>query len=131
MPLGPDQILLRGAMLRNTSWVFGVVIYTGHETKLMHNSTKAPLKRSSVDKLTNVQILLLFGILLVMCLICAIFNEIWTARHSSVDWYIGLENISQNFAYNLLTFVILFNNLIPISLQVTLEVVRFIQVPYL
>ncbi|XP_065159233.1 probable phospholipid-transporting ATPase IA isoform X4 [Atheta coriaria] len=127
MPLGPDQILLRGAMLRNTSWVFGVVIYTGHETKLMHNSTKAPLKRSSVDKLTNVQILLLFGILLVMCLICAIFNEIWTARHSSVDWYIGLENISQNFAYNLLTFVILFNNLIPISLQVTLEVVRFIQ----
>lgn len=29
--------------------------------------------------------------------------------------------------YNLLTFIILFNNLIPISLQVTLEVVRFIQ----
>lgn len=33
----------------------------------------------------------------------------------------------QNFMYNLLTFLILFNNLIPISLQVTLEVVRFIQ----
>ena len=33
-----------------------------------------------------------------------------------------------NFGYNLLTFIILFNNLIPISLQVTIEVVRFIQV---
>ena len=32
-----------------------------------------------------------------------------------------------NFGYNLLTFIILFNNLIPISLQVTLEVVKFIQ----
>ena len=37
------------------------------------------------------------------------------------------ETASENFAYNLLTFLILFNNLIPISLQVTLEVVRFIQ----
>ena len=42
--LGPDQLLLRGAMLRNTSWVFGIVIYTGHDTKLMRNSTSAPLK---------------------------------------------------------------------------------------
>lgn len=32
-----------------------------------------------------------------------------------------------NFGYNLLTFIILYNNLIPISLQVTLEVVKFIQ----
>lgn len=44
LPLGPDQLLLRGAMLRNTSWVFGIVVYTGHDTKLMRNSTSAPLK---------------------------------------------------------------------------------------
>lgn len=42
--LGPDQLLLRGAMLRNTSWVFGMVVYTGHDTKLLRNSTSAPLK---------------------------------------------------------------------------------------
>ncbi|XP_044255942.1 phospholipid-transporting ATPase IA isoform X12 [Tribolium madens] len=126
--LGPDQVLLRGAMLRNTSWIFGIVIYTGHETKLMRNSTTAPLKRSSVDKLTNVQILLLFGILFIMCLISAVFNVIWSNNNKSANGYIGGEpNSTQNFAYNLLTFLILFNNLIPISLQVTLEVVRFIQ----
>jgi len=32
-----------------------------------------------------------------------------------------------DFFYNLLTFVILYNNLVPISLQVTLELVKFIQ----
>nr|KAG5693725.1 hypothetical protein BaRGS_002108 [Batillaria attramentaria] len=35
--------------------------------------------------------------------------------------------VESNFGYNLLTFIILYNNLIPISLQVTLEVVKFIQ----
>ncbi|XP_049956962.1 phospholipid-transporting ATPase IA isoform X5 [Schistocerca serialis cubense] len=128
LPLGPDQLLLRGAMLRNTSWIFGLVVYTGHETKLMKNSTSAPLKRSTVDKLTNTQILMLFFILIVLCLLSAIFNEIWTKEHARTDWYIGIdEMINLNFGYNLLTFIILYNNLIPISLQVSLEVVRFVQ----
>lgn len=126
-PLGPDQILLRGAILRNTAWIYGIVIYTGRDTKLMKNSTVAPLKRSTVDKLTNVQILLLLGVLFVMCLICSIFNLMWNNKRAKTDWYIGLATLSQNFLYNLLTFFILFNNLIPISLQVTLEVVRFVQ----
>ena len=39
VPLGPDQILLRGAQLRNTPWVYGLVVFTGHETKLMRNAT--------------------------------------------------------------------------------------------
>lgn len=128
VPLGPDQLLQRGAMLRNTLWVFGVVVYTGHDTKLMHNSTSAPLKRSTVDRITNTQILMLFFILVMLCLISAIFNEVWTREHYATDWYIGLNNVlSKNFGYNLLTFIILYNNLIPISLQVTLELVRFLQ----
>lgn len=38
LALDPTQLLLRGAQLRNTSWVYGVVVFTGHETKLMLNS---------------------------------------------------------------------------------------------
>lgn len=90
--LGPDQLLLRGAMLRNTSWAFGLVVYTGHDTKLMRNSTSAPLKRSTVDKLTNTQILMLFFILCVLCLLSAIFNELWTQKRAQSDWYIGLSS---------------------------------------
>jgi phospholipid-transporting ATPase len=37
-PVDPNQVLLRGAQLRNTSWIYGVVVFTGHETKLMLNS---------------------------------------------------------------------------------------------
>lgn len=92
--LGPDQVLLRGAMLRNTRWVFGVVIYTGHDTKLMQNNTAtAPLKRSTLDKLTNTQILMLFFILLLLCLLSAIFNVLWTRANRDGLWYLGLKGV--------------------------------------
>jgi len=43
--LGPDQLLQRGARLQNTRWATGIVLYTGHETKLLQNSASAaPLK---------------------------------------------------------------------------------------
>uniref|UniRef100_A0A3P9Q2B3 Phospholipid-transporting ATPase n=1 Tax=Poecilia reticulata TaxID=8081 RepID=A0A3P9Q2B3_POERE len=128
-PLGPDQVLLRGAQLRNTQWVVGIVVYTGHDSKLMQNSTKAPLKRSNVERVTNMQILVLFGILLVMALVSSVGAAIWNREHTDeACWYLSRAgDISLNFAYNLLTFIILYNNLIPISLLVTLEVVKFTQ----
>lgn len=56
-------------------------------------------------------------------------------RNISIKKFLALRSnksvssiaITKNFAYNLLTFIILYNNLIPISLQVTLELVRFLQ----
>uniref|UniRef100_A0A8D2Q2T6 Phospholipid-transporting ATPase n=1 Tax=Varanus komodoensis TaxID=61221 RepID=A0A8D2Q2T6_VARKO len=128
VPLGPDQILLRGAQLRNTQWVHGIIVYTGHDTKLMQNSTSPPLKLSNVERITNIQILFLFCILIAISLICSIGSVIWNQKHEERDWYINLNyGGASNFGLNFLTFIILFNNLIPISLLVTLEVVKFIQ----
>nr|XP_023846083.1 phospholipid-transporting ATPase IA isoform X2 [Salvelinus alpinus] len=129
-PLGPDQILLRGAQLRNTQWVHGVVVYTGHDTKLMQNSTRPPLKLSNVERITNFQILLLFGCLLAISLVCSIGQTIWKYQYGNAAWYMDLNSPdggAANFGLNFLTFIILFNNLIPISLLVTLEVIKFTQ----
>uniref|UniRef100_A0A8C6U8F6 Phospholipid-transporting ATPase n=1 Tax=Neogobius melanostomus TaxID=47308 RepID=A0A8C6U8F6_9GOBI len=128
LPLGPDQILLRGAQLRNTQWVHGVVVYTGHDTKLMQNSTRPPLKLSNVERITNFQILVLFGCLLAISLVCSIGQSIWKYQYGNDAWYMDLNyGGAANFGLNFLTFIILFNNLIPISLLVTLEVIKFIQ----
>ncbi|XP_031443145.1 phospholipid-transporting ATPase IA isoform X4 [Clupea harengus] len=128
VPLGPDQILLRGAQLRNTQWVHGIVVYTGHDTKLMQNSTRPPLKLSNVERITNFQILVLFGCLLAISLVCSIGQTIWKYQYGNNAWYMDLNyGGAANFGLNFLTFIILFNNLIPISLLVTLEVIKFVQ----
>jgi phospholipid-transporting ATPase len=58
-PLGPDQILLRGSSLRNTEYVYAIVVYTGHETKVMKNSVNSRAKFSKLEIATNSYILLI------------------------------------------------------------------------
>ena len=53
IPLSNDCILLRGARLRNTEAVYGVVVYTGEETKLSMNMTAGPKKRSNVERMVR------------------------------------------------------------------------------
>uniref|UniRef100_A0A3B3XGB9 P-type phospholipid transporter n=1 Tax=Poecilia mexicana TaxID=48701 RepID=A0A3B3XGB9_9TELE len=96
VPLGPDQILLRGAQLRNTQWIHGVVVYTGHDTKLMQNSTRPPLKLSNVERITNFQILVLFGCLLAISLICSVGQTIWKYQYGDDAWYMDLNSPGNN-----------------------------------
>lgn len=130
-PLGPDNILLRGAKLKNTAFIYGAVLYTGHESKLMMNSlAKTPIKQSRLEKITNIQILWLVFILLTTGFLSAVFSQIWTSGNT--HWYIfGDQDASFNFGMTYLTFVILYNNLVPISLQVSLEVVRTFQAHFI
>ncbi|KAL1660926.1 hypothetical protein GGF50DRAFT_118469 [Schizophyllum commune] len=120
IPLGPDQLLLRGAQIRNTPWLYGIVVFTGHETKLMRNATAAPIKRTAVERQVNVQIVFLFILLLALSVGSTIGSSIRSWFFSNQQWYL-FETA------NILTFIILYNNLIPISLIVTMEVVKFQQ----
>ncbi|KAJ2358950.1 aminophospholipid translocase, partial [Coemansia sp. RSA 2611] len=129
LPLDPTQVLLRGAILRNTDWIYAVAVFTGHETKLMRNATAAPIKRTSVEKTTNRQIIFLFLILILLAVMSALGSQIMTSRNRSQLSYLYLPDGegAKTFVKNILTFIILYNNLIPISLIVTMEIVKFQQ----
>ncbi|XP_069905278.1 phospholipid-transporting ATPase IB isoform X1 [Oryctolagus cuniculus] len=129
--IGPDQVLLRGTQLRNTQWIVGVVIYTGFDTKFMQNSVKSPLKRSKVEKVTNLQILVLFTMLLVMALVSFVGEVLWNKQYRATIWYLNNDVSYHSFAFDILVFIILYHNLIPISLLVTLEIVKFIQAQFI
>ncbi|KAG5630632.1 hypothetical protein H5410_002349 [Solanum commersonii] len=59
-PLSVQQIVLRGPKPRNTNYVYGVVIFIGHETKVMQNSAYPPSKRSGIEKRMDKIIYVLF-----------------------------------------------------------------------
>ncbi len=62
-PLDAKNLLLKGAKLRNTEWIIGIIIYTGHNCKLMKNAKDPILKMSSIESLLNK---LLVGILFLL-----------------------------------------------------------------
>ncbi|KAL1842730.1 hypothetical protein VTJ49DRAFT_4368 [Mycothermus thermophilus] len=131
LPLNPEQLLLRGATLRNTPWVHGVVVFTGHETKLMRNATAAPIKRTKVERQLNKQVLGLVGMLLVLSVISTAGDLIMRGVQGNSLSYLDLAGLNgaaavfHIFITDMVTYWVLFSSLVPISLFVTLEMVKY------
>ncbi|KXT14146.1 hypothetical protein AC579_9262 [Pseudocercospora musae] len=129
LPLAPDQLLLRGATLRNTPYVHGIVVFTGHETKLMRNATATPIKRTNVEHRVNKQILMLGGVLIILSVISSIGDIVVRQTVGSKLWFLqyGSVNVAGQFFGDIFTYWILYSNLVPISLFVTVEIIKYYQ----
>ena len=127
LPLTPEQLLLRGATLRNTPWIHGIVVFTGHETKLMRNATATPIKRTDVERMLNLQILMLVGILLALSLVSSIGDLIIRKTQAQKLSYLDYTNSGfvKQFFSDIFTYWVLYSNLVPISLFVTIELVKY------
>lgn len=88
IPIDPDQILLRGSCLRNTEWIIGVCIYSGHETKIMKNGTNARAKQSKISAQTNTYIIITMLFQLVLSLVASVITSLWTYFKGEECWYI-------------------------------------------
>ncbi|XP_015198388.2 phospholipid-transporting ATPase ID-like isoform X1 [Lepisosteus oculatus] len=127
--LNNEKMLLRGCVLRNTEWCFGMVIFAGPQTKLMQNSGKTKFKRTSIDRLMNTLVLWIFGFLTCMGVILAIGNSIWEYKvGSNFRMYLPWNEVLNDAVFSgFLTFwsyVIILNTVVPISLYVSVEVIR-------
>ncbi|XDG01164.1 hypothetical protein ABKA04_000779 [Annulohypoxylon sp. FPYF3050] len=131
LPLNPEQLLLRGATLRNTPWIHGIVVFTGHETKLMRNATAAPIKRTKVERQLNMLVLALVGMLLVLSVVSTVGELVFRSVRSDSISYLELDSLTnagdvvKAIFKDLVTYWVLFSSLVPISLFVTVEMVKY------
>ncbi|KAJ3285440.1 hypothetical protein HDU79_007340 [Rhizoclosmatium sp. JEL0117] len=135
-PLTPNQFLQRGSTLRNTKEVFAVAVYTGEESKIRMNSYAPPnAKVPHVGLVTNKVIILILAFLLLFSGFGTIVYVLWDSKERKLDasstlrhWY-----LTDNSGYSLVffTYLILFNAFIPLSLYVTMEVVKVVQVIFM
>ena len=87
-PIDPDQVLLKGSSLRNTEWIIGACVYTGHDTKIMKNSASSVIKRSKNQKQLNYFVLVSMVIQLTFSIIGSAILSVWTEYEGGNYWYL-------------------------------------------
>ncbi|KAM0873580.1 hypothetical protein ACQ4PT_037982 [Festuca glaucescens] len=145
-PLSPTQLLLRDSKLRNTEYVYGAVVFTGHDTKVMQNATSVPSKRSKIEKKMDGAIYLLLSSLVLISVIGSVFFGIATKDDLRDDgrvmkrWYLRPDDTTVIFDPNraatsavlhLFTAMILYGYFIPISLYISIELVKLLQAMFI
>ncbi|XP_059233880.1 phospholipid-transporting ATPase IH isoform X5 [Mustela nigripes] len=132
-PLGSENLLLRGATLKNTEKVFGVAIYTGMETKMALNYQSKSQKRSAVEKSMNVFLIVYLCILISKALINTVLKYVWQSEpFRDEPWYNQKteserqRNLLLRALTDFLAFMVLFNYIIPVSMYVTVEMQKFL-----
>ena len=127
--LTAGQLLLKGALLRQTKQIAGIVVYTGSNNKILLNSKNPKMKLSKVERLMNSLLIFIFLLQLILCFICAIFHSKYENKnHSFLHFFIFVHKKVKNESFlSFFTYLLLLNTMIPISLIVTLEIIKVIQ----
>ncbi|CAJ1942061.1 unnamed protein product [Sphenostylis stenocarpa] len=140
LSLGSSNIVLRGCELKNTNWALGVAVYCGRDTKAMLNSSGAPSKRSLLETRMNSEIIMLSFFLVALCIVTSVCAAVWLKRHKDelnlMPYYRKLdvsEGKEESYKYygwvleivfTFLMSVIVYQVMIPISLYISMELVR-------
>ena len=129
VPIDAQQMLLRGAKLSHTPWVYGVVVYTGRDSKIMQNLSKAPSKRSKLDVMVNRNVYAIFAFQFLLAVASAVLSVVWEEGTGKRHTYLDEPDFSPPVLAirRFFTFVILFNTMVPISLVVSIDVIKFAQ----
>uniref|UniRef100_A0A8C5KXR8 Phospholipid-transporting ATPase n=1 Tax=Jaculus jaculus TaxID=51337 RepID=A0A8C5KXR8_JACJA len=136
--LHKENLLLRGCTIRNTEAVVGIVIYAGHETKALLNNSGPRYKRSQLERQMNCDVLWCVLLLLCMSLFSAVGHGLWVWRYQEKK---ALFNVPESdgsslspataAVYSFFTMIIVLQVLIPISLYVSIEIVKLCQVYFI
>ncbi|CAI5727137.1 unnamed protein product [Hyaloperonospora brassicae] len=133
-----NAIVLRGSTLRNTEYIYGLVVNTGSDTKIMMASSSEPMKWSNMERRLNKQILYICVLMVALCLAGATLSTIWNAKNLDEDanegaWYLYDRNSTAvkspvgTFFIMVLYYFLLLNSFIPVSLYVSMTSVKFMQ----
>nr|XP_004250373.1 phospholipid-transporting ATPase 2 isoform X1 [Solanum lycopersicum] len=125
-PLTIKNTILQSCYLRNTEWACGVAVYTGNETKLGMSrgipEPKLTAMDAMIDKLTGA----IFVFQIVVVIVLGIAGNVWKDTEARKLWYVQYPN--EGPWYELLViplrFELLCSIMIPISIKVSLDLVK-------
>lgn len=126
-----NNLLLRGCFLRNTKWAIGIVAFTGDDTKIMMNAGITPTKQSRLSRELNYYVVLNFILLFILCFTSGIINGFYYRKKNTSRDYFEFGTIAgtpaKNGIVSVFVAVILYQSLVPISLYITIEIIKTLQ----
>ncbi|XP_018517728.1 LOW QUALITY PROTEIN: probable phospholipid-transporting ATPase VD [Lates calcarifer] len=127
-----NNLLLRSCTIRNTETVVGIVVYAGHETKAMMNNSGPRYKRSQLERRLNTDILWCVVLLIIMCMTAAIGHGLWLKNLKDPVFVADGETAPALAGFYVFwTMIIVLQVLIPISLYVSIEIVKLGQIYFI
>lgn len=128
-PLTLNEIIFRGSILRNTPDAVGVVIYSGEECRIRMNANKNPrIKAPALQGFVNRIVIIIVIFVILLSIFNAVAYKIWQRKEDEL-WYLSGARVA--FFPSFTSFVIMFNTMIPLSLYVSLEIVKLAQMFFL
>lgn len=123
LPLTLNEVVYRGSVLRNTSYLYGLVINTGEECVIRMNANHHPkAKTPRLERYANQVVLTLIVYVVVLSIGVSCGYLLWHSEFEEHAWY--LQNAAPAFKEIIIGFIIMFNNVIPLALYISLEIVK-------
>ena len=127
LPLTNNEVVYRGSVLRNTQEAVGMVVYSGEECKIRMNATKNPrVKAPALQAIVNRVVVIIVIFVVALAIFNTIAYQVWVKTTEKKAWY--LTDARVGFFPILTSFIILFNTMVPLSLYVSLEIVKAFQI---
>lgn len=125
-PLTNAEIVYRGSVLRNTPRAVGMVIYTGEECKIRMNANKNPrIKAPALQAVVNRIVVVIVTFVVVLAVFNTVAYKIWARHKEHKAWYLARAGVA--FGPVFMSFIIMLNTMIPLSLYVSLEIIKLAQ----
>ncbi|KAI9711799.1 MAG: hypothetical protein M1820_001944 [Bogoriella megaspora] len=125
-PLTNNEIIYRGSVLRNTPEAIGMVIYTGEECKIRMNANKNPrIKAPTLQSIVNKVVIIIVLFVVFLAIFNTVAYQVWAHQVEHKSWYISNARVA--FFPIFVSFIIMFNTMIPLSLYVSLEIIKLAQ----
>lgn len=89
LPMGGDQLLQHGTVVRRSGWVLGIALYTGADSKLNQNKAVPPRKVAGIDREVNKYVVAVFTVQALLVLILGLMGASWSGNGNPLYWYLG------------------------------------------
>ena len=125
-----SNVIFRGSVLRSCDWAIALVINTGPDTKILMSAPTTRIKMSDLMEKCSKEVFRVFLFLFVLCTLGSLGQLVWEQNDALAGaWYLDYD-LSQpglNFIYNFVHFLLLHATFIPVSLYVSILIVRYAQ----